>query len=250
MAERTLTRVAPVARPASRTAALLTCGLWRGSAGGHNWLMKPLHIQTPHSTLRGVLRLLHFPLGVMRNCVRWNAAYPQSLRNVEDMMTKRGVTVDPVTAHRWSHEMLSVLASVFCEHVLPGGLSWRFDQTYVLVSGQPQCLYRALDKPGTQWTFCSRPSETKPQRGESLSARSTCAMPRAPTRSASAVPPRAPCATWPPTGARFLSSLNPSICITSSNKALGQSSDEHFQCLTCSPTLHHRDHAIRFHLKT
>lgn len=40
--------------------------------------MAPLHIQLARSTLRGVIKRLHFPLEVMLVCVRWYAAYPLS----------------------------------------------------------------------------------------------------------------------------------------------------------------------------
>ena len=43
-------------------------------------------------------------------CVRWYAAYPLSLRNLEEMMAERGVLVDHATVHRWSLKMLPVLA--------------------------------------------------------------------------------------------------------------------------------------------
>lgn len=43
-----------------------------------------------------------FPLEVMLTCVRWDAAYPLSLRHVEEMMQERGVFVDHVTVHRWA----------------------------------------------------------------------------------------------------------------------------------------------------
>jgi hypothetical protein len=45
--------------------------------------------------------------------VRWYAAYPLSLRNLEEMMAERGVVVDHATVHRWALKMLPVLAAVF-----------------------------------------------------------------------------------------------------------------------------------------
>ncbi|VTU45421.1 hypothetical protein SRS16P2_00139 (plasmid) [Variovorax sp. SRS16] len=75
--------------------------------------MVPLHVQLANSTLRGVIRRLHFPLEIMLVCVRWYAAYPLSLRNLEEMMAERGVLVDHATVHRWSRKMLPVLAKVF-----------------------------------------------------------------------------------------------------------------------------------------
>jgi transposase-like protein len=56
--------------------------------------MVPLHVQLANSTLRRVIKRLHFPLEVMLVCVRWYAAYPFSLRNLEEMMAERGVLAD------------------------------------------------------------------------------------------------------------------------------------------------------------
>ena len=41
--------------------------------------------------LRKVLKRMHYPLEVMLVCVRWYAAYPLSLRHIEEMMQERGV---------------------------------------------------------------------------------------------------------------------------------------------------------------
>jgi len=45
-------------------------------------------------------------------CVRWYAAYPLSLRNLEEMMAERGVLVDHATIHRRALNMLPVVAAV------------------------------------------------------------------------------------------------------------------------------------------
>ena len=63
--------------------------------------------------LRGVLQRLHYPLEVMLVCVRWYAAYPLSLRHIEEMMAERGVRVDHATIHRWALKILPVLAKAF-----------------------------------------------------------------------------------------------------------------------------------------
>ena len=66
--------------------------------------MAPLHVQLTNSTLRRVIKRLHFPLEVMLVCVRWYAAYPLSLRNLEEMVAERSVacssTTRPFTAGR------------------------------------------------------------------------------------------------------------------------------------------------------
>lgn len=63
--------------------------------------------------LRKVLKRLHYPLEVMLVCARWYAAYPPSLRHLEEMMQERGVFVDHSTVHRWSLKILPVFGLGF-----------------------------------------------------------------------------------------------------------------------------------------
>jgi hypothetical protein len=104
-------------------------GICRIKASSENGRMVPLHVQLTNSTLRRLLKRLHFPLEVMLVCVRWYAAYPLSLRNLEEMMAERGVLVDHATVHRWALKMLPVLAAVFRQRKHSVGLSWRVDES-------------------------------------------------------------------------------------------------------------------------
>jgi len=115
--------------------------------------MVPLRVQLTNSTLRRVIMRLHFPQEIMLVCVRWYAAYPLSLRNLEVMMAERGVLVDHATFHRWALKMLPVRATVLRRRKLPVGSSWRVDETYVLVGGRWKYLYRAVDKLGQTVDF-------------------------------------------------------------------------------------------------
>ena len=98
--------------------------------------------------LRKVIKRMHYPLEVMLTCVRWYAAYPLSLRHIEEMMQERGAFVDHATVHRWALKMLPVLAAIFRQRKRPVGRSWRLDETYLKVAGQWQYLYRAVDRDG------------------------------------------------------------------------------------------------------
>ena len=109
-----------------------------------------------NDALRKVLKRLHYPLEVMLVCVRWYAAYPLSLRHLEEMMAERGVEVDHSTVHRWAIKILPVLAAVLRRRKRPVGASWRMDETYVLVRGQWKYLYRAVDKAGATVDFLLR----------------------------------------------------------------------------------------------
>jgi putative transposase len=104
-------------------------------------------------SLRKVIKRMHYPLEVMLVCVRWYAAYPLSLRHIEEMMAERGVLVDHATVHRWSIKILPILAAVFRRRKRPAGLSWRMDETYIKVGGQWKYLYRAVDRDGNTVDF-------------------------------------------------------------------------------------------------
>lgn len=43
----------------------------------------------------------HFDRSVILLCVRWYVAYNLSLRNLEEMMAERGISVDHATVQRW-----------------------------------------------------------------------------------------------------------------------------------------------------
>ena len=96
--------------------------------------------------LRKVLKRLHYPLEVMLVCAHWYAAYPLSLRHIEEMMQERGVFVDHATVHRRALNILPILALVFRRRKRPVGTSWRIDETYIKVAGQWKSLYRTVDK--------------------------------------------------------------------------------------------------------
>ena len=109
-----------------------------------------------NEAVRKVLKRLHYPIEVMLVCVHWYAAYPLSLRQIEEMMAERGVVVDHATIHRWSIKMLPVLAVAFRRRKRPVGMSWRMDETYGKVSGEWKYLYRAVDRAGHTVDFLLR----------------------------------------------------------------------------------------------
>ena len=112
--------------------------------------------KTVNDAMSKVLKRLHCPIEVMLLCVRWNAAYPLSLRNLEEMIAERGKVVDHTTVHRWAIKMLPVLALMLRRRKRSVGPTWRMDETYVKVGGQWKYLYRAVDKAGQTTYFLLR----------------------------------------------------------------------------------------------
>ena len=95
----------------------------------------------------------HFERDVILWGVRWYVAYPISYRQIEEMMSERGVEVDHSTLHRWVLKYVPALETVFLARKRPVQGSWRLDETYVRVKGAWKYLYRAVDKAGATVDF-------------------------------------------------------------------------------------------------
>jgi transposase-like protein len=152
--------------------------------------------------LRKVIKRMHYPLEVMLTCVRWYAAYPLSLRHIEEMMQERGVFVDHATVHRWAIKILPVLAAVFRLRKRPVGTSWRMDETYIKVGGEWKYLYRAVDRVGYTIDFLLRAHRDLAGRGVAWNGPSIPTV--CPTRSPSTrvAPTRLPFRAFGPTPAQ------------------------------------------------
>jgi putative transposase len=95
----------------------------------------------------------HFPEDIMLTGVRWYVAYPLSTRYVEELMLERGVHVDHSTMNRWVVKYRPQLEAAFHRCKRPVWLSWRMDETYIIVKGPWYDLYRAVEKTGQTLDF-------------------------------------------------------------------------------------------------
>jgi putative transposase len=95
----------------------------------------------------------HFDRSVILPCVRWYLAYNLSLRNLEEMMAERGISVDHATIHRWVVRYSPELLKRFNRRKRPVTGRWHVDETYIKVRGQWQYLYCAIDSNGDTVEF-------------------------------------------------------------------------------------------------
>jgi putative transposase len=95
----------------------------------------------------------HFDRSVILLCVRWYLAYGLSLRNLEEMMAERRISVDYVTIHRWVIRSSPELLERFNSHKRAVTGKWHVDETYIRVRGQWRYLYRAIDGNGDTVEF-------------------------------------------------------------------------------------------------
>jgi len=101
----------------------------------------------------GMFKGRHFDRSVILLCVRWYLAYNLSLRNLEEMMAGRGISVDHATVHRWVVRYSPELLERFNRRKRAVTGKWHIDETYIKVRGQWLYLYRAIDSNGDTVEF-------------------------------------------------------------------------------------------------
>jgi transposase-like protein len=103
---------------------------------------RPPPATVPRSAFAGFC----FPPDVIVLAVRWYLRFGLSYRDVEELLTERGIQVDHVTIFRWVQRFTSLLAEAArpCRHAV--GDRWQVDETYIKVAGQWRYVYRAIDQ--------------------------------------------------------------------------------------------------------
>lgn len=73
------------------------------------------------SLTRNTFKRLYYPVDIIAQYVRWYLAYSLSLRNLEEMMAERIISIDHSTLHRWVIRMVPLLDKAFRRHKRPVG---------------------------------------------------------------------------------------------------------------------------------
>ena len=97
---------------------------------------------------RSVFAGHRFPPEVILLAVRRYLRYGLSYRDVEELLSERGIDVDHVTIYRWVQRFTPLLidAARPCRHAVGG--RWLVGETYVRVAGTWRYVYRAVDQHG------------------------------------------------------------------------------------------------------
>jgi transposase-like protein len=98
-------------------------------------------------------RGFRFPAEVILWAVRWYLQFPLSYRDLERMLTDRGVAVDHTTMYRWVQRFAPELEKRLRRHLRPCRGPWHVDETYARVGGEWRYLYRAVDGTGQTVDF-------------------------------------------------------------------------------------------------
>jgi transposase, IS6 family len=95
----------------------------------------------------------HYQAEIIVLCVRWYLRYSLSYRDLEELMTERGLTVDHSTIARWVLAYAPELEKRVKPQLKPTNDSWRVDETYIKVKGEWLYQYRAVDSDGQTVEF-------------------------------------------------------------------------------------------------
>jgi IS6 family transposase len=117
--------------------------------------MRTAHRSRRSIPARSAFAGFRFPPEVIVLAVRSYLRFGPSYRDLEELLTERGVVVDHVTIYRWVLRFTPLLADAVrpCRHRV--GDRWQVDETYMKVAGRWRYVYRASTSSGRSSTSLS-----------------------------------------------------------------------------------------------
>src|SRR5713226_1363608 len=100
-----------------------------------------------------LFRKRQFAAEIIVTCVRWYLRFSLSLRDVEELMAERGLSVDHTTVWRWTQTYAPEVQRRLRGQVKPKGSTWHMDETFVRIAGRWMYLFRAVDSGGQTVDF-------------------------------------------------------------------------------------------------
>jgi len=94
-----------------------------------------------------------YPKAIILQAVYFKLRFTLSYRDVEELLSIRGVKVDHSTIQRWVYKFTPMIEANMHKRKRQVCTSWRMDETYIKVGGKDRYLYRAVDKYGNTIDF-------------------------------------------------------------------------------------------------
>jgi putative transposase len=91
-----------------------------------------------------------FPAAVISCAVRWYHRFNLSLRDIEELLLERGVTVSYESVRNWCDRFGPQFAHRAKAARSKTGSTWHLDEVFVKLRGEPYVLWRAVDEHGTE----------------------------------------------------------------------------------------------------
>ena len=90
---------------------------------------------------------------VIVTCVRWYLRFCLSLRDLEELMAERGLTVDHTSIWRWTQTYGPEVNRRLHGELKRKSSTWHMDETFVRIAGKWKYLFRAVDAHGQTVDF-------------------------------------------------------------------------------------------------
>jgi hypothetical protein len=89
-----------------------------------------------------------FPPEIIQQAIWLYLRFTLSLRDVEDLLAERGVTVSYETVRRWVNHFGPMIAAGLRKSRLKPHTTWHLDEVYLKIDGRMVYLWRAVDAEG------------------------------------------------------------------------------------------------------
>ncbi|EUJ35655.1 IS6 family transposase [Brochothrix campestris] len=90
-----------------------------------------------------------FQKDVIIVAVGYYLRYHLSYRDVQELLSDRGIEVSHTTIYRWVQEYGPIIYQIWKRKNKTACYSWKMDETYIKIKGEWHYLYRAIDAEGT-----------------------------------------------------------------------------------------------------
>lgn len=94
-----------------------------------------------------------YPKAIILQAVYFKLRFTLSYRDVEELLSIRGIKADHSTIQRWVYKFTPLIEANMHGRKRQISDSWRMDETYIKVGGNDHYLYRAVDKYGETVDF-------------------------------------------------------------------------------------------------